>query len=64
MKEITIGEYKISHSEINEDKIWIEHSSGEGGEFSKEDFEALVKEFTMKIFRYEKEKTFRSIFID
>ena len=36
--DIKIGEYYISKSACSSDKIHINHESGEGGDFSKEDF--------------------------
>ena len=44
---IIIGEFTISESSTSKDnsKIWIEHQSGEGGDFSKKDFEKVLETF-------------------
>ena len=32
---LKIGDYEISQSHLNDDKVWIAHKSGEGSEFDK-----------------------------
>lgn len=42
--DIKIGEYYISKSyNNNNDKIHINHESGEGGDFSKKDFNKIIE---------------------
>ena len=46
INSFTIGPYAITDSRPEHpDKIWIRHESGEGGEFSREAFLALVDKF-------------------
>lgn len=47
---ITIGEYTISMSIHNKENIWIEHESGEGGEFSLKLFHQNITEFYIRNF--------------
>ena len=43
---IVIGDYEISSMiSAKEGRVWIEHKSGEGGEFSLEAFEKVIEKF-------------------
>ncbi len=48
--KVIIGEFAISRSLFSEGKIWIEHSSGEAGEFDKKLFEKTIQKFYDKHF--------------
>ena len=48
--KVTVGDYTISKSVNNKDRVWIEHSSQEGGEFSMKLFEEVIKSFYNKHF--------------
>lgn len=41
---IVIGRYTIKRG-VEPGKVWIEHESGEGGDFPEESLEALLHEF-------------------
>ena len=45
---VQIGEFSISRQGTA--KIWIEHTSGEGGEFREDDLENLIRNFYEKFF--------------
>lgn len=45
---VQIGEFSISRQGTA--SIWIEHTSGEGGEFREDDLENLIRDFYEKFF--------------
>jgi hypothetical protein len=45
---VQVGKYLISRQGVN--SIWIEHESGEGGEFREDLLEALIDNFYQKFF--------------
>lgn len=47
--KFAIGDYTL-YPAINEGKIWIQHISGEGGEFPEEDFVKAIEDFYAKHF--------------
>ena len=40
-----VGAYTLRDGYGGHDKVWIEHGSGEGGDFSAEELEKLIKDF-------------------
>ena len=49
---ITIGEYTLDKRNLHSgsNKLWIEHESGEGGEFNESDLTKVIGEFYAKNF--------------
>lgn len=49
-RETIIGEFTINKSNIDKDKLYIYHKSGDGGSFSKKDFENAIEKAVLQFF--------------